>query len=69
MIKVLGLILMIISLSELASLVTQEQYELEKDIYHAIETDIKKFHKLLTIVAVIDAIFGIICSLVLLWYI
>lgn len=69
MIKVLGIILIFVSLSELAIFGSSENYEIEEDLHYAIENDIKKFHNILLVVVITDAIFGLICAMALLWFV
>jgi len=64
--KLLGIILMILSLSKLGIAGSSADYSLSQEIYTFIKDDITIFHKRLVAILLADGIIGLICGICLL---
>jgi len=64
--KLLGIILIILSLSKLGIAGSSEDYSLSQEIYTFIKGDIITFHKRLMTILIVDGIIGLICGICLL---
>jgi len=65
MMKLLGIIILVLSLTKLCIIGSSEKYELEQDLYNSIKNDVEKFHNQLTMFVIIDSLIGISVALLL----
>lgn len=64
--KLIGIIILIISLSKLCIAGSSEKQELSKELFYYIKDDIFGFEKIMVAILVLDGIIGAICGAILL---
>lgn len=64
--KIWAIILIILSLSKLCIVGSQEKHELAKDLFYQIKDNLESFQKKAIIILIIDGLLGLICGIFIL---
>lgn len=65
--KIWAIILIILSLSKLCIVGSQEKHELTRDLFYQIKDNLEDFQKKAIFVLIIDSIIGLICGAAILF--
>ena len=65
--KIWAIILIILSLSKLCIIGSQEKYELAQDLFYQIKDNLENFQKKAIFVLIIDSIIGLVCGTAILF--
>lgn len=65
--KIWAIILIILSLSKLCVIGSQEKYELAQDLFYQIRYNLEDFQKKAIFVLIIDSIIGLVCGAAILF--
>ena len=65
--KIWGIILIILSLSKLCIVGSQEKQELTRDLFYQIRDNLEDFQKKAIFVLIIDSIIGLVCGAAILF--
>ena len=65
--KIWAIILIILSLSKLCIIGSQEKHELVKDLFYQIKDNIENFQKKAMFILIIDSIVGLTCGAIILF--
>ncbi len=65
--KIWAIILIILSLSKLSIIGSQEKHELARDLFYQIRDNLEEFQKKAMFVLIIDSIIGLVCGAAILF--
>ena len=65
--KIWAIILIILSLSKLCIVGSQERHELAKDLFYQIKDNLENFQKKAIFVLIVDSIIGLVCGAAILF--
>lgn len=65
--KIWAFILIILSLSKLCIIGSQEKYEFTKDLFYQIKDNLESFQKKAMFILIIDSIVGLACGAIILF--
>lgn len=65
--KIWAIILIILSLSKLCIVGSQEKHELERDLFYQIKDNLEEFQKKAMFVLIVDSIIGLVCGAAILF--
>lgn len=65
--KIWAIVLIILSLSKLCIVGSQEKHELAKDLFYQIKDNLENFQKKAIFILIIDSIVGLVCGAAILF--
>lgn len=65
--KIWAIILIILSLSKLCIVGSQEKHELARDLFYQIRDNLEEFQKKAVLILIIDSIIGLVCGAAILF--
>lgn len=65
--KIWAIILIILSLSKLCIVGSQERHELAKDLFYQIKDNLENFQRKAVFILIIDSIIGLVCGAAILF--
>lgn len=65
--KIWAIILIILSLSKLCMVGSQEKHELVRDLFYQIKDNLEEFQKKAMFVLIVDSIIGLVCGAAILF--